>query len=483
MPRQHVRVQEVDGDGLRAGVAAIRTELGITDAFPAEVPAAADRAVRAPRLPALDRTDIPLYTIDPAGSLDLDQALHIEPADAGLRVHYAIADVAAFVRPGDPVDVEARRRGETLYAADTRVPLHPPVIAEDAASLLPDATRPALLWTIDLDADGAIVSVALERALVRSRERIDYVEAQRRADADRGSGQAALLRRVGELRAAREAARGGISLPLPDQEIVVDGDRWSLQFRRRLPAEDWNAQISLLAGIAGGRMMLAGGIGLLRTLPPAPADEVTRLRRTARALAIPWPADMPHPEFIRTLDTAVPAHAAMAAACGRLLRGSGYVAFDGAAPEQPAHAGLATVYAHVTAPLRRLGDRYALEICAALSAGEPVPAWVREGMVDVPDILRRSGDLANRYENAVVNLVEAAMLEPHVGEHFAGVVVARDDDRPTRGSVMVDEPAIEARVTGEPELPLGVGVRVRLAEADREQRRVSFELDGASTAD
>jgi exoribonuclease R len=80
--------------------------------------------------------------------MDLDQALHVDRAGDGFRVHYAIADVAAFVTAGDAIDVEAHKRGETLYGADAKIPLHPKVLSEDAASLLPDQMRPALLWTI-----------------------------------------------------------------------------------------------------------------------------------------------------------------------------------------------------------------------------------------------------------------------------------------------------------------------------------------------
>ena len=86
--------------------------------------------------------------------MDLDQALHIERRGRGYRVHYAIADVAAFVPADGPVDLEAHRRGETLYGADHRTPLHPTVLSEGAASLLPEQVRPAVLWTIDLDATG-----------------------------------------------------------------------------------------------------------------------------------------------------------------------------------------------------------------------------------------------------------------------------------------------------------------------------------------
>src|SRR5581483_10869513 len=102
-------------------------------------------------------------TIDPAGSRDLDQALHLERTAGGFRFHYAIADVAAFVTPGSQLDEETRRRGETLYFPDVRVPLHPAVLSEDAASLLPGQLRPAVLWTIDLDRTGEVASVDVGR--------------------------------------------------------------------------------------------------------------------------------------------------------------------------------------------------------------------------------------------------------------------------------------------------------------------------------
>jgi len=478
MPRQLVRVEHADGDGLRTHIAAIGAELEVPGAFPPDVSEAAERA--AARRPARirDRTDIPLVTIDPETSLDLDQAVHIERRDRGYRVHYAIADVAAFVRPGDPVDAEAHRRGETLYGAGENIPLHPRVLSEGAASLLPGATRPALLWTFVLNGDGEVTDARVERAAVRSTEKLSYEAAQARIDsaADGPDGILTLLKEVGGLRQAREADRGGIALPTPEQEIVVDGPRWSLRIRRTLPVEEWNAQISLLTGMAAADIMLRGGTGLLRTLPPPDPGEVTRLRLTARALGVPWPEALPHPAFIRGLDTSRPAEAAMAAACTRLLRGAGYVAFSGAPPAEVLHAGIAAPYAHVTAPLRRLADRYALEVCVALCAGDPVPGWVRAALDGLPQIMRRSGGLAGRYQRTIINLVEAAMLEPHVGAAFDGVVVQADEDEPTSGDVVIHDPAVEARLTSTVPLPVGRHARVALAQADRAARRVRFTL-------
>ncbi len=468
-----------DDDVLRRGVAALQAELEVTPAFPEDVLAAAEQAATRPRLPALDRTDLPLVTVDPPGARDLDQALHLErdPEDpSGYVVHYAIADVAAFVAPGDAVDREARRRGETLYGADGSVPLHPPVLSAGAASLLPDEVRPALLWTMRVDATGEGTEVEVERALVRSRARLTYEEVQAAVDAGTAEETLLLLREVGELRLAREAARGGVSLPLPEQEVDVEGGRWSLSFRRQLPAEQWNAQISLLTGFAAASLMVYARVGLLRTLPPPDPRDVRRLHRTARGLGVPWPAEQLYPDFVRSLDPGVPAHAAMVVACTRLLRGSGYVAFDGEVPADPDHAALASEYAHVTAPLRRLGDRFAAEVCVALCADEPVPAWVLEALPGLPGTLRRSAQLARRYENAVVDLVEAGLLAPRVGEELDGVVVDVDGDDPTRGTVVVAEVAVEGPVTADVPLPLGEQVRVRLVEASVEHRRVGFGL-------
>ena len=471
-----MRVLNADGDTLRGGIAAIQKELGVDPSFPDEVERAAEQAARHPRLPDLDRTDIPFVTIDPASAMDLDQALHIERHGTGYVVHYAIADVAAFVEPGDPVDEEANRRGETFYAADSKVPLHPKVLSEGAASLLPGVNRPALLWTIKVDADGEGTDVEVVRALVRSRAKRDYEGVQKDLDAGAADEVYALLGEVGELRLKREAARGGVSLPLPEQEIDVDGDYWNLSFRRMLPVEEWNAQISLLTGMAAASLMVYARVGLLRTLPPPDPRDVQRLHRTAKALRIVWPAEQLYPDFIRSLDPGKPSHAAMVMACTRLLRGSGYVGFNGETPEQPEHSALASEYAHVTAPLRRLGDRYAGEVCVALCAGTEVPSWVLEKLDVVPRTLQESGRKAHQYENAVLALVEAAVLRPHVGEAFPGVVVQVDEDDPKAGAVVVQEPAIEGRVTSARELPLGTDVEVRLVEADLDTRTVRFAL-------
>ncbi len=481
MPSNPVVRVKGDGDSAVAqvfedGIARIQQEQGITPEFPAEVEAAAAAAAANPRLPDLDRTEIPFITIDPEGSMDLDQALHIERAGDGYVVHYAIADVAAFVSAGDPIDVEANKRGETLYGASSKVPLHPKVISEDAGSLLEGQVRPALLWTIQVDATGEGTDVHVERALVKSTAKLSYVGAQQMIDDGSAGEVLLLLKEIGELRIKRDAVRGGVSLPLPEQEIDIHGQHWALEFRQMLPVELWNAQISLLTGFGAATLMVYARVGVLRTMPPPDPRDVQRLHRTAKALGIEWPAELLYPDFIRGLDPTVPAQAAMVVASARLLRGSGYVAFDGELPAESQHSALVSEYAHVTAPLRRLVDRYVGEVCLALCAEQPVPDWVLAALPGLPKTMQQSRGRAKAYERAVFDLVEAGLLSHRVGEAFDAVVVSVDEKDPTHGVVMLKDPGVEAPVVGSGSLPLGSDVQVTLTSADVATRKVEFRL-------
>jgi exoribonuclease R len=450
----------------------LRDELGAPTGFPDDVLAEAAAAARAPRMPELDRTDLALYTVDPEGSRDLDQALGIERRPGGgYRVSYAIADVAAFVTPGGALDAEAHRRGVTLYAPDRSVPLHPEVLSTGAASLLPGQVRPALLWTLDLDTDGELAATDVRRARVQSRRQLAYPQVQGLLDAGAAEDGLALLEEVGRLRRRRADDRGAVHLPTPEQEVVDGPDgRPHLLFRAQLPSERWNAEISLLTGMAAARLMLDGGVGLLRTLPPADPVEVASLRRSALALGLPWPAGAPYAEVISALDPDVPEAAALLTYAGRLLRGAGYAAFDGAPPDQPLHHAVAAPYAHCTAPLRRLADRHAGEVCLALAAGDDPPAWARQALPDLPAVMAGATRRAQVLERAVVDLAEAVVLAPRRHETFDAVVVESGD---TRGVVQLREPAVRARCEGA-NLPLGQGLRVRLAEVDVATRRVVF---------
>jgi exoribonuclease R len=454
---------------------AVREELDVAAGFPPDVLAEAARAVAdaADDAGRVDATDVPFVTVDPPGSTDLDQAVHIAERGSGFRVSYAIADVAAFVRPGGAVDAEARRRTQTLYSPDLRTPLHPPAIGEDAASLLPDRVRPAVLWRIDLDADGEVSAVDVRRARVRSRARLDYAGLQAAVDAGTAPEPVALLPRVGALRVAIARARHATELEIPEQEVEESpGGGWTVVFRRQLPVERWNAQISLLTGACAARLMLDGGVGVLRTLPAARPQDVAQLRRLAPALGVDWPAGAEHGDVISALDGATPGQAAFLEHAAVLLRGAAYTPFDGPPPADPLHHAVGVPYAHVTAPIRRLVDRFGSEVCLALAAGAPVPDWARAALPELPALMTAGGRLAGALERAVVDATEAWLLAGQEGREFAAVVLEAGKDK---GTVALAEPAVRATCDGA-DLPVGERIRVRLTEADVDKRRVRFAV-------
>lgn len=480
MPKRSIHVQEptreqavAQSAALLARFDAIRAELGVPEAFAPEVESEAKAAAAAPELPERDETALAFLTIDPPGSMDLDQALHIERAGDGYRVRYAIADVPAFVRAGGAVDAETRRRGQTIYAPDQRTPLHPPVLSEGAASLLAGETRPAFVWDMTLQADGEGTEVVVYRAMVRSTDRLDYEGVQKAIDDGSADERLVLLKEVGLKRIEFERRRGGASLPMPEQEVNEDDQgHYRLYFRPPLEVEDWNAQISLMTGMAAAEMMMKAKVGILRTMPAPDQNAVGRFRHASRALGVEWQKGTPYGEFLRTLDRTNPKHLALIHEATGLFRGAGYTPFDGELPEQTEHAAVAYPYAHVTAPLRRLVDRFGLAICEAVSSGAEVPGWAREALPSLPEVMAASDKVASGVERACADAVEAAALEDRVGEVFAAMVV---DKREKGGAVVqIQEPAVLANADGQNEL--GTEVEVRLTEATIATGTVRFEV-------
>jgi exoribonuclease R len=438
------RISVVPAASLRAGLEAIRREAGVPERFADDVLAEAAAA----RVPERERVELEFVTIDPPGARDLDQAMHIERRGDGHRVHYAIADPGPFIPPGGALDRETHARAVTVYAPDAKVPLHPPVLSEGAASLLPGQWRPAVLWTLDLDGSGELIATEVRRADVRSAAQLTYEDAQ-----------SPLLREVGERRLALERERGGVRLAVPEQEVIQQDGGWTVRYRAPLASEEYNAQISLLCGMAAARLMLERGVGILRTQAPPDERDLARLRRTAEALGVAWPAALPYPEFVRTLDPAQPDHAAVMHEASRVAHGAGYTVFDGAPPDDPVHWAVAAPYAHATAPLRRLQDRFVSACCLGETPTglEALPAEMAAGV-------RR----ANAVERAVIDLVEAVLLAGREGERFDAVVI-------DEGLLQLRHPAVRAKLAqGTP--PVGSEVSVRLDRADPATRTVTFSL-------
>jgi exoribonuclease R len=452
-----------DPDRLLAdGLAAIRAQYSIPDSFPSAVLDAAQRAAaRAPTQHA-DRTALPFVTLDPATSTDLDQAFTIEAAGADLILHYAIADVGWFVDDGDALDVEAWKRGETIYLPGGKAGLYPPVLAEGAASLLPDGPRPAVIFSVRVAPDGAVKLDGAERAVIRSRAKLAYETVR---EDQLPAGFAELAARI----AAAEDARGASRVDPPEQEVSPDADgRLALRFRPLLPSETMNAAMSLATNMAVADALYSAGTGLFRVMAAPDDFAVRRLRQTAKALGIAWPDNQPLTALEKALRGATPAEAAFMLAIRRAGQGASYQPYDPG--HKPWHAAMAATYAHATAPLRRLADRYVIDATLAVANGEPVPAATQAAFAALPAAMAKSGGRAAQVERAVVDLAEAALLAGREGEYFAAQVTDVDENG---ARIQLCDLPVVARVSAR-DAPPGTALKVRLDQADPVRRTLAF---------
>ena len=461
-----------------------RDELGIRSAFPADVLEEASRsATRDVGTDAsrADRTDIPFVTIDPPGSRDLDQAVHAERDGDGFLLRYAIADVGFFVDRGSAVEREAWLRGLTFYAPDCREPLYPPVLSQGAASLLPGERRPAFLFDFRLDARGALTSWQLSRAIVQSRAQLTYAQLQAQSGPAEVRPTLELVAEAGKLLLAREADRGGVSLPVRDQHVerrAAAALGYALEYEEPSEAEQWNAEVSLLTGHVVATRMVEARVGLLRTMPPFDAAEVAKLRRIARTLGFDWPEGMSYPDFMHRADPRHPRIDVLVRQARRVMHGAEYVAFSGALPEQPMHGALAFTYTHATAPLRRLADRYSLELVASLVAGERPPDDHVQQLAALPAVMNDASRKEGRLERRIVDIAEAWSLRERVGSALAGVVI---DEGRGEIEVQVEDPPVRASVKGAADL--GARVRLTVERVDVEKGAIHLALASPPSAD
>lgn len=451
------------GGVLSRGLDEIRTQFAVPIGFPPLALAEAKTAAARPLSGHSDWTDRNFATLDPLSSTDLDQAFAIERAGTDLILHYAIADVAWFVGTDDCLDLEAWKRGETIYMPDGKASLYPPLLSEGAASLLPGVDRPSVVFTVRIDSAGKSSLDGAVRAIVRSRAKLGYETVK---PADLPPDFADLSRRI-EL---AEDARGAARVDAPEQELVLEpGSRFSLDFRPQLEAETQNAAMSLAANLAIADVLLAHRTGLFRVMAEPDERAIRRLRHTAKALGLVWPKHETLKEFECTLDPVNPRHAAFMTAVRRAGPGASYAPYQ--AGVVPWHSAMAATYAHATAPLRRLADRYVIEAALQIANGQSVSDELNAIFQRLPAEMARAEEKAGQVERATLDLAEAVVLEGCEKSRFEAVVTDVDE----RGArIQLSDPAVVARVDGKGAVP-GDRIEVELTSVDVVQRQVRFQ--------
>ena len=319
-----VRVHPAEPGGtvegpIEAGLDAIRAQFHVPGAFPDDVLAAAEtRRASSPGRDHVDRTTWAFRTLDPAGSTDLDQAFFIDAAAGAqggdLVLHYAIADVDFFVDPGGPIDHEAWARGRD------DLPARPALDAVPAGSVR--RRRPACCPTVHgrrWCSPSASPPTARCASTASSAPSCTVAPSSPTTPSTRLSipGFAELSRRI----VLAEDRRGAPRVEFPEQELTHTEQGWTLRFEARLESEDQNAGMSLATNLAVADALLAARTGLFRVMADVPDSALRRLRHTATAFDLDWPADMSLARFERSLHADDPPCRGLPARRASLRRG------------------------------------------------------------------------------------------------------------------------------------------------------------------
>jgi ribonuclease R len=412
-------------DVARDVIEALMIDRGLGRGFDAAVEREAEGAAERVRLADEERRDLralTTFTIDPVNALDFDDAISAEQLPGGLtRVWVHIADVAAHVREGSPVDREARRRATSVYVPGAVEPMLPHVLSSDACSLRPGTDRAAV--TVELDLKGAAVTrTAFYRSLIRSDVRLDYdrvdevFAGKQPAEQPWAKPLEAARRTAAELQREREES-GALVVESLEPEFSFDahGDVAGVTGRVQTESHRLIEHLMIAANEAVAALLAQRSVPCLyRVHEPPDPERIERLVDQLASLEVPTPP-VPKPlsssqasELLGVISAAVQKHVRRTGR-GRLAFGSLVLRSLKQAyysPRNLGHAGLrSSSYCHFTSPIRRYPDLVCHRaLLASLGAGEPAPRaaelaelgeWTSEREREAMTIERDADDVAS----------------------------------------------------------------------------------------
>lgn len=375
MPRRgygpgRARIEEVIGradDPRAASILAIHAH-GIMQGFSAEEEQEA-ASIRPLATKREDLRDLPLLTIDPMDARDHDDAVFARADDdqknpGGFRLIVAIADVAAFVRPGSALDRGANKRGNSTYFPDRVAPMLPETLSADQCSLREGEDRVCFAVEIILDAQGEKRRHRFFRAIMRSAAKLSYEEAQEAFDGAPGEKAAPLVEpALAPLWAAYQAMAGArerrqpLDLNIPERKVkLVDGKILEIRPRERLEAHRLIEEMMIAANVCAAESAEAKRQALIYRVHDGPgAEKINALADFLGSIGLKWTkGETPTPKRFNALLAQAREEENADIINEMVLRSQAQAEYD---PENIGHFGLQLGrYAHFTSPIRRYAD-------------------------------------------------------------------------------------------------------------------------------
>jgi ribonuclease R len=300
-----------------------------------------------------------IVTIDPDDARDFDDAIHVEKIGSGWRLGVHIADVAAYVEPGSPLDQEARRRGNSVYLPDRVIPMLPERLSNGVCSLNPGLDRLTHSVFIHFDKHGAAKTARFGHSVIRSAHRLTYKQAYAILTAPPADQLGERLHVAWELAALLRRKRfehGALDLDFPEVKVSVDKDGRPVKLERVENDESHQLieEFMLAANEAVARELKKRAIPTIYRIHENPDPEKLAEYREF-VLSFNYRAgDLTHRAELQKLLASVrgkPEEQALKVALLKSLKRARY------SPQPLGHYGLAkTNYLHFTSPIRRYAD-------------------------------------------------------------------------------------------------------------------------------
>ncbi len=437
------RVIERLGSLSQAGtdVLVVLRHYGIPEEFPREVLAAA-AAMPADPPPGdwrgrLDLRDSIIVTIDGETARDFDDAISIARSDSGgwrLGVH--IADVAFYVQEGTALDLEAYRRGTSVYYPERAIPMLPEALSNGLCSLRPGVPRLAFSAFLEFDAAGELQRRSFAESVIRSTRRLTYTEVRRVLEAPEAGDAATYgdvlprlqsMRELMQLLLGKRIARGSIDFDLPEGDVVLDTDGATVGIRpgERNVAHRIVEEFMIAANEAVAFTLETSECPALHRVHDAPSVlRLEELRDVMRSLGHDLPGELEnlHPSALQEALRAVAGRPEEGFVTALVLRTVQRALYS---PESRGHYALAAqYYTHFTSPIRRYPDLIVHRRLRALLAGTAKVDAERSLLAErLPVVGEHCSEMERRAEQSERDLLQwkkVRFLATRAGEVFEG---------------------------------------------------------------